>query len=65
MKNGKQKPGCDIKYYKGRTDRMDDKEANLTVSSLSEKITKIEKILKSCPKFSPLFIFPHSPDMKL
>ena len=34
-KNAKQKTGGGIKYHKGRIDRMDDKEANFMVSSLS------------------------------
>lgn len=45
-KNGKQKTRGGIKYYKGGTETMDDKEANFMVSSLSEKIKNIEKILR-------------------
>lgn len=56
-----------MKYYKGRIDRMDDKEANFMVSSLSGKIRKIEKILIDHVQNSPppFFLFPHSSDMKL
>ena len=34
----------DIKCYTDKIDRMHDKEANFMVSSLPEKITKLEKI---------------------
>lgn len=55
MKNGKQKSGTgDIKYYKDKIYRMDDKEANFIVSSLLETITKLEKILiDHVQNFSP------------
>jgi hypothetical protein len=52
----------DIKYYTDKTDRMDDKKANSMVSSLPEKITKLEKISidhKSCPKFPFPSFFRH------
>lgn len=56
MKNGKQKTGGSIKYYKDKIDRINDKEANFIVSSLSEKTTKIEKILiNHVPNFLPFF----------
>ena len=56
MKNGKQKTGGSIKYYKDKIDRMNDKEANFMVSSLPEKITKIEKILiNHVENFLPFF----------